>query len=89
MALARGPVNAVNDIIGHLNKTAGLRFTLAAARETSRFDSQGIDGVIDGAAMGLVDQGDRVRRHITGRVQQYIGASVVLLFAVLALVLWW
>jgi multicomponent Na+:H+ antiporter subunit D len=89
MALARGPVNAVNDIIGNLYKTAGLRFTLAAARETSRFDSQGIDGVIDGAAMGLVDQGDRVRRHITGRVQQYIGASVALLFAVLALVLWW
>jgi multicomponent Na+:H+ antiporter subunit D len=89
MVLARGPVNVCNDIVGNLYKTVGLRFTMAAARESSRFDRDGIDGVVDGGARGVVGQGDRVRRHITGRVQQYIGASVVALFVVLALVLWW
>lgn len=88
MALARGPVNVANDIVGNLYKTVGLRFTMAAARGSSRFDREGIDGVIDGGAREVVDQGDRLRRHITGRVQQYIGASVVALFVVLALVFW-
>jgi hypothetical protein len=36
----------------------------------------------------VVGQGDRIRRHITGRVQQYIGGAVVALFVVLAMVLW-
>jgi multicomponent Na+:H+ antiporter subunit D len=88
LRLARGPVNLVNDLVGNLYKTVGLRCTMATARESSRFDRDGIDGVIDGGARGVVGQGDRVRRHITGRVQHYIGASVVLLFVVLALVLW-
>jgi multicomponent Na+:H+ antiporter subunit D len=89
LGLARGPVNACNDIIGNLYKTVGLRFTLASARESSRFDRDGIDRVIDGGAGKVVEQGDRARRHITGRLQQYIGASLVVLFLVLALVVWW
>jgi len=88
LRLARGPVNLVNDLVGNLYKTVGLRCTMATARESSRFDRDAIDGVIDGGARGVVGQGDRVRRHITGRVQHYIGASVFLLFVVLAVVLW-
>ncbi len=88
MRLARGPVNLVNDIVGNLYKTVGLRCTMATARACSLFDRQGIDGVVDGSARGVVSQGDRVRRHITGRLQHYIGASLIALFVVLALVLW-
>lgn len=88
LRLAQGPINAGNDIVGNLYKTVGLRFTLATARESSQFDLVGIDGVIDGGAREVVKQGDRVRRHITGRLQQYIGVSVIALFVVLALVLW-
>ncbi len=88
MRLARGPVNVCNDIVGNLYKTAGLRFTMAAARECSHFDREGIDGVVDGGARKVVEQGDRVRRHITGRLQQYIGASLAVLFILLTLILW-
>jgi multicomponent Na+:H+ antiporter subunit D len=88
MRLARGPVNLVNDIVGNLYKTVGLRCTMATARACSLFDRQGIDGVVDGSARCVVSQGDRVRRHITGRLQHYIGASLIALFVVLALVLW-
>jgi|LGOV01.1.fsa_nt_gb multicomponent Na+:H+ antiporter subunit D len=89
MGLARGPVNACNEIVGNLYKTAGLRFTTAAARQCSRFDRRGVDGVVDGGARKVLEQGDRLRRHITGRLQQYIGASLAALFILLALVLWW
>jgi multicomponent Na+:H+ antiporter subunit D len=89
MALARGPLNRGNDLVGNLYKTVGLRFSLAAARQSSRFDRAGIDGVIDGGARKVVEQGDRVRGHITGRLQQYIGGAMVALFAVLAVILWW
>ena len=88
MGLARGPVNVCNDIVGNLYKTVGLRFTLATARECSDLDRKGIDRVIDGGAGKVVEQGDRARQHITGRLQQYIGGSLVVLFILLALVLW-
>jgi multicomponent Na+:H+ antiporter subunit D len=84
---ARGPVNAFNEFVSNLYKTVGLRITMAAARGLSGFDREGIDRVIDGSARGVVDGGDKVSLHITGRVQHYIGGALVLLFVILAVVL--
>jgi multicomponent Na+:H+ antiporter subunit D len=83
---AQGPVNALNELVSNLYRTVGLRITMAAARGSSWFDREGIDGVIDGSARGVVDGGDRVRLHITGRLQHYIGGAVAALFVILAVV---
>ena len=62
---------------------------MPAARGFSRFDREGIDLVVDGSARGVVDGGDKVRLHITGRLQHYIGGALVVLFVILAMVLLW
>ena len=60
---------------------------MAGARVLTWFDREGIDRVIDGSARGVVNSGDKVRLHITGRLQHYIGGAVVVLFVILAVVL--
>jgi multicomponent Na+:H+ antiporter subunit D len=87
MRFARGPVSACNEFVSNLYKTAGLRFTMAAARGWSLFDRDGIDRVIDGSAREVAAGGDKVRLHISGRLQQYIGGAVVVLFVILAVIL--
>jgi multicomponent Na+:H+ antiporter subunit D len=84
---ARGPVDALNELVSNVYSTVGLRVTMAFARGSSVFDREGIDRVIDGSAEGVVKGGDKVRLHITGRLQHYIGGAFVLLFVILALVL--
>jgi multicomponent Na+:H+ antiporter subunit D len=60
---------------------------MAAAGSLSRFDREGIDRLIDGSAAGIVGGGDKVRLHVTGRVQHYIGGAVALLFIILSVIL--
>ena len=83
MKFARGPVDFLNELVSNIHSTVGLRITMALARVSSLFDREGIDRVIDGSAMAVVAGGDRVRLHITGRVQHYIGAAVALIFFIL------
>jgi multicomponent Na+:H+ antiporter subunit D len=87
LRFARGPVDLLNELVSNVYSTVGLRLTMAFARGSSNFDREGIDRVIDGSAEGVVKGGDKVRLHITGKLQHYIGAAFVLLFAVLAVVL--
>ena len=86
MRFARGPVDSLNELVSNVYRTVGLRLTVALARGSSRFDREGIDRVIDGTARGVVGGGDRVRLHITGRLQHYVGGAVALLFIILAIV---
>jgi multicomponent Na+:H+ antiporter subunit D len=86
MKIARGPVDSLNELVSNVYKTVGLRVTMLLARGTSIFDREGIDRAIDGSAQAVVTGGDRVRMHVTGRVQHYVGAAVALLFVILALV---
>jgi len=86
LGFAAGPVVAVNEWVSNVYRTIGTRFTMAAARAFSWFDKEGIDWTIDGAARGVVDGGDRLRRLQTGRIQHYIGGAVVALLAVLLVV---
>ncbi len=87
MWFARRPVNAFNEFVSDLYRRVGIRITMAGARVMTWFDREGIDRIIDGSAQGVVDGGDKVRLHITGKLQHYIGGAVVVLFVILAVVL--
>jgi multicomponent Na+:H+ antiporter subunit D len=84
---ARHPVDAVNEFVSNLYKTAGLPATMAAARGLSWFDWHGIDWFIDGFARNVVGTGEKVKMHITGKVQHYVGGALVLMFVIVGLVL--
>lgn len=81
-----GPLSWLNDLAGEVYKTVGIRFTMLFAKAMSWFDWNGIDYVIDGSAKETLNLGDRVRMFTTGKIQHYIGAAVIILFAVLIVV---
>lgn len=80
---ASKPLSAVNDFADNVWKTVGLAFTMALAKMFSWFDREGIDWVIDGSAKSVVNGGDQIRQIETGKIQQYIGAAVAIMFIVL------
>jgi len=82
----RNPLSPLNDWVGEVYRTGGMRFALGAASLWSRFDVKAIDGVVDGLAEGVWGFGDKVRHAQTGKLQQYIATAVVALFAILAVV---
>ena len=86
MRFASGPLSRVNDWVGEVYRNIGLKFTMLVAKALSWFDWEGIDYVIDGSARGVVGIGDRFRMLQTGRIQQYIGAAVILLFVIVIVV---
>jgi multicomponent Na+:H+ antiporter subunit D len=83
MWIASKPINAVNEFADNVWKNIGLRFTMLVATFFSWFDKEAIDWVIDGSAKSVVSGGDQLRQIETGKVQQYIGFAVALLFVVL------
>jgi multicomponent Na+:H+ antiporter subunit D len=87
MWFARHPVDALNEYVSNLYKTAGLSATMAAARGLSWFDWHGIDWFIDGFACNVVGTGEKVKMHITGKVQHYVGGALLLMFVIVGLVL--
>ena len=83
MWLALKPVTAVNNFTDNVWKSIGLAFTMATAKMFSWFDKEGIDWVIDGSAKSVVNGGDKIRHIETGKIQQYIGFAVAMMFIVL------
>ncbi|GAB4275118.1 MAG: Na(+)/H(+) antiporter subunit D [Deferrisomatales bacterium] len=86
LRVARNPISPINDWVGEIYRTVGMRFALWSAALWSRFDVRAIDGVVDGVAYGVRSGGEGLRKVQTGQLQQYIAMAVVALFAVLALV---
>lgn len=86
MAIARGPVSGLNELVSNIYKTVGIRITMATARFLSWFDWNVIDFTLDGSARGVRSGGDVLKRIQTGRLQHYIGGSLVVLFIILAFV---
>lgn len=84
---ARVPVNACNEFVSDLYRTVGIRITMAVARGISWFDWNGIDRALDGSCRTVITSGDKVRLLVTGKLQQYIGAAVLLIFFVVSVVL--
>ncbi|PIE70568.1 MAG: Na(+)/H(+) antiporter subunit D [Deltaproteobacteria bacterium] len=83
MWIAKKPLTAVNDWIGEVYRTIGLRLTKAVAAALSWFDKEGIDYLIDGAAAEVINGGEQVRQLQTGKIQQYIGGAILIIFLVL------
>lgn len=81
-----GPLSAVNDAAGEVYKSVGIRFTKAFAKAMSWFDWNGIDYVIDGSARETLNLGDKIRMLATGKIQQYIGGAIVLLFTIIIVI---
>lgn len=86
LAFARRFVSPVNDWVGEVYRTFGMRCALGSASLWSRFDVKAVDGVVDGLAHGVRGAGEGLRRVQTGRLQQYIAMAVAALFAILAAV---
>ena len=80
---ASKPLSTVNDFADNVWKNVGIAFTMSLAKMFSFFDKEGIDWVIDGSAKSVVKGGDQLRRIETGKIQQYIGAAVAVMFIVL------
>jgi len=80
-------ISPVDAFWGELYRTLGLRALFKQAALSSAFDRKIIDGVVDGTAATVMNCGGVVRKLQTGRVQGYIGFSLVLFFAILWLVL--
>ncbi len=88
MWVARNPISLVNDKLGDAYRTVGFRWLfLGVARASSWFDGRVIDGILDGSVYGVRHIGDILRRAQSGRIQHYIGLSVLTIFAVLGIVL--
>ncbi|MBF0119752.1 MAG: Na(+)/H(+) antiporter subunit D [Desulfobacterales bacterium] len=87
MWLAKKPIAIVNDWVNEVYKTVGLKLTMSLAHAFSWFDKEGIDWTIDGAAENVVCGGGYLRNIQTGKIQHYIGGAVVLLFIVLAVII--
>ncbi len=83
MRAARRFAAPADGFIGELYRTFALRHTVKAADRMSRFDTGGIDRLIDGIARHVILMGDQLRKVQTGKIQQYIGSAVIFLFLLL------
>ncbi|MBW6485731.1 MAG: Na(+)/H(+) antiporter subunit D [Syntrophobacterales bacterium] len=77
----------IDSFWGELYRTLGLRSLFGTASLSYTFDQKAIDGVVDGTAYSVVGVASLVKKLQTGRVQTYIGLSLLLFFAILWAVL--
>jgi multicomponent Na+:H+ antiporter subunit D len=81
-------ISVADSLWGEIYRTLGLRFLFRSAETSYSFDRKVIDGIVDGSAASTLGLGSVVRKLQTGRIQTYIGLSVmifllVVLFAVI------
>jgi multicomponent Na+:H+ antiporter subunit D len=87
MWLDRKVIATVDAFWGELYRVLGLRFLFKSADLSYEFDREVIDGVVDGSASTVTGIGSVVRKLQTGRVQAYVGLSLLIFFLVIWLVL--
>ncbi len=85
MAWVKRWLGGLDNWINDVYKTIGIRMTNALAKGFSRFDVDGIDWAIDGSAKAVLSGGDQIRQVQTGKIQHYLAAAVIFLFAVIIL----
>lgn len=88
VALVSRPVARLDSLWSEFYQRVGLRLLLFLGRITSWFDRQGIDFVIDNAAIGARQGGGILTGVQTGRLQDYLALTIALA-AGLALLVWW
>jgi len=81
------PAAALDNIWTEVYARIGLRGLLNIGRVTNFFDSKVIDGILDGSARAVrEDGGAAIARTETGRLQDYIAAAVALGLLIFAIV---
>ncbi len=80
------PLALLDGLWSEVYRTAGLRGLMAAAFGSSRFDRRGIDGVVDGSALGVAAIGRAGARLQNGNLQRYLAWSLALALILFALV---
>jgi multicomponent Na+:H+ antiporter subunit D len=70
LKLARGPVQAVDTLVGELYRLAGLLPLMLTAKAAALFDNYIIDGLVDGVAKAISGVGRRLRFAQRGQMQQ-------------------
>ncbi len=81
------PAAAVDNVWTNVYEKIGLRGLLGAGRGTSVFDTKVIDGILDGSAASVRDDGGAAMAQTeTGRLQDYLAAAVALGFLIFAAV---
>jgi len=86
LALARRPVEQIDNWWTEFYNRAGLRGLMNVAGGSVWFDKRVIDGVVDGTAVGVRRVGHTATGVQTGRLQDYLAIAVVLGLAVFAAV---
>jgi multicomponent Na+:H+ antiporter subunit D len=80
---ARKPAQTLDDQVGELYQSSGLRPLMNNARRLTRFDNRIIDGAVDGLANGIGRFGSRLRHAQRGSVQE----SLTIVFAIAVLLI--
>ncbi|HBA55872.1 MAG TPA: Na(+)/H(+) antiporter subunit D [Syntrophorhabdus aromaticivorans] len=80
-------ISVIDTFWGELYRKVGLALLFRNARISSGFDRKVIDGVVDGSAVTVRVVGSLVRKLQTGRIQAYIGLSLVMFFFILWLLI--
>jgi multicomponent Na+:H+ antiporter subunit D len=75
-------ISAGDSLWGELYRTLGLSALFKSAKASYAFDQTVIDGIVDGSATSTVGLGSVVRKLQTGRIQTYIGLSLMIFFLV-------
>ena len=86
LAIARRPVEQIDDWWTEFYNRAGLRGMMKVAGGSVWFDRSAIDGVVDGTAVGVRRIGRTTTGAQTGRLQDYLAVAVLLGLAVFAVV---
>lgn len=89
MWIASKPISYVNDIISELHRTVGTRLVfIKTGSFWDWFDWHIIDGIVDGIAKHVRYQGETARNLQSGRIQDYIGFTAVVVFLVVLVYIW-
>lgn len=80
-------ISVVDAFWGELYRRVGLALLFKNARISNGFDRKVIDGIVDGSAVAVRGVGSLVRKLQTGRIQAYIGLSLLMFFLILWLLI--
>ncbi|MFW5731328.1 MAG: Na(+)/H(+) antiporter subunit D [Desulfonatronovibrionaceae bacterium] len=87
LALARNPVERLDNIWTTVYSRLGLRGLMGMAKGSSQFDREDIDRVVDGTAYGVMKIGRNINQTQTGYIQDYLAIAVFIGLIAAALVL--
>jgi len=89
MWLASKPISFVNDVVSELHRTFGTRLVFnKIGRFWDWFDWHIIDGIVDGFAKQVRNQGETLRNLQSGRLQDYMGYTAIAVFMVILVYMW-